>query len=78
VHHHNRKEDGNNPMPPIRSLRLRLVFNSNCNRKPTYTWKLNHSLLNDNLVKEETKKEIKDFLEFNKNEDKHTQTYVTQ
>jgi len=29
---------------------------------------LNNALLNDNLVKEEIKKEIKDFLEFNKNE----------
>jgi hypothetical protein len=28
-------------------------------------WKLNNILLNDNLVKEEIKKEIKDFLEFN-------------
>jgi hypothetical protein len=37
--------------------RLRLVFNSNKNnRKPTYTWKLNNALLNDNLVKEEIKK----------------------
>jgi hypothetical protein len=31
-------------------------------------WKLNHTLLNDNLVKEEIKKEIKDVLEFNENE----------
>jgi hypothetical protein len=31
-------------------------------------WKLHNTLLNDNLVKEEIKKEIKDFLEFNKNE----------
>ena len=47
---------------------LRLVFNSNKNnRKPTYTWKPNKALLNDNLVKEEMKKEIKDFLEFNEN-----------
>jgi len=35
---------------------------------PTYTWKLNNVLLNNNLVKEEIKKEIKDFLEFNENE----------
>ena len=29
---------------------LRLIFNNNANnRKPTYTWKLNHTLLNDNL-----------------------------
>ena len=32
-------------------------------------WKLNNILLNENLVKEEIKKEIKDFLDFNENED---------
>jgi Rps23 Pro-64 3,4-dihydroxylase Tpa1-like proline 4-hydroxylase len=31
-------------------------------------WKLNNTLLNVNLVKEEIKKEIKDFLEFKENE----------
>jgi hypothetical protein len=31
-------------------------------------WKLNNDLLNNNLVKEEIKKEIKDFFEFNDNE----------
>jgi hypothetical protein len=31
-------------------------------------WKLNNSLLNDNLAMEEIKKDIKDFLEFNENE----------
>jgi exonuclease III len=37
--------------------RLRLIFNYNINnRKPTYTWKLNNTLLNDNLIKEEIKK----------------------
>ena len=47
----------------------RLVFNSNKNnRKPTYTWELKISLLSDNLVKEEIRKEIKDVLEFNENE----------
>jgi hypothetical protein len=41
---------------------LRLIFNNNKNkRKPTLTWKLKNTLLNDNLVKEEIKKEIKDF-----------------
>jgi hypothetical protein len=38
--------------------RLWLVFNNNINnKKPTYTWKLNNALLNDNLVKEEIMKE---------------------
>ena len=49
-------------------LRLALTINKN-NGKHTYTRKLNNALLNDNLVKEEIKKEIKDFLEFNENED---------
>jgi hypothetical protein len=48
---------------------LRLIFtNSINNRKPTYTWKLKNTLLSDNLVKEEIRKEMKDFLEFNQNE----------
>ena len=41
---------------------LRLIFNINItNRKPTFMWKLNNTLLNDNLVKEEIKKEITNF-----------------
>ena len=49
---------------------MRLVFKNKKNyRKPTYTWKLNNSLLSDNLVSKELKKEIKDFLEFNENVD---------
>ena len=41
---------------------LRLVFNNNKNnRKPTYTWKLNNTLLNDNLLKEEIRKKLKTF-----------------
>ena len=57
-------------MHPIRSLwTIRLIFNNNINnRKPTFTWKLKNMLLNDTLVKEGIKKEIKDFLEFNENE----------
>ena len=47
---------------------LRLIFNNNINtRKPTYIWKLNNTVLSDNLVKEEINKEIKDFLEFKEN-----------
>jgi hypothetical protein len=42
--------------------------NNTNNRSPTYTWKLNNSLLNDNMVREEIKKEIKDALEFNESE----------
>ena len=42
--------------------RLRQVFNNKINnRNPTFTWKLNNTLLNDTLVKEEIKKDIKDF-----------------
>jgi hypothetical protein len=48
---------------------LRLIFNTNINnRKSIFTWKLNNILLNDTLVKEGIKKEIKDFLQFNENE----------
>ena len=48
---------------------LRLIFNNNINhRKLTYMGKLNNTLLNDYFVKDEIKKEIKDFLEFNENE----------
>ena len=49
---------------------LRLDFNNNNNRTPTYSWKLNNSLLNDNLVREEIKKEVKDFQEFSEDEDR--------
>jgi hypothetical protein len=40
---------------------LRLIFSNNINsRKPTLTWKLNNTLFNDTLVKEEIK-ELMDF-----------------
>jgi hypothetical protein len=45
---------------------LRLIFNNNINnRKPTFTWKLNNTLLNDTFVKEEINERL---LEFNGNE----------
>ena len=47
---------------------IRVIFNSNKNNKKlTYTCKLNNSLLNDTSVKEEIRKEIKDFLELKEN-----------
>jgi hypothetical protein len=50
---------------------IRLIFNNNINNtKSTFMWKLDNTLLHDNLVKEETKKEIKAFLELNENEAK--------
>jgi exonuclease III len=37
---------------------VRLIFNNSINnRKPTFTWKLNNTLLNDTLVKEGRNKE---------------------
>jgi hypothetical protein len=48
--------------------RLWLILNNNINnRKTTLTWKLNGMLFNDNLVKEEIKKEVKNVSEFNEN-----------
>jgi hypothetical protein len=58
---------------------LRLIFNNNINNgKTTFTWKMNNTLLNDNLVKKEIKKEIKDFLSLMKMKTQHNQTYGTQ
>jgi len=42
---------------------LKLDINNRYNRKPTNSWKLDNSLLNENLVKMEMKKDITDFLE---------------
>ena len=48
---------------------LKLEFNNNTvHRNPTNSYKLNISQLNYLWVKEEVKKEINDFLEFNENE----------
>ena len=50
---------------------LRLIFDNKINnRKPAFTWKLNNTLPNDNLVKEGINKKIKAFSEFNENEAK--------
>ena len=49
---------------------IKLEFNNNSNlRKPTNSWKLNIQLLNHTWVKEEIKREIKVFFEFNENKD---------
>ena len=56
---------------------LKLEFNKTCCRKSTISWKLNSAQLNNPWVKEKIKKEIKDFLEFNKNEETSTQKYGT-
>jgi hypothetical protein len=49
-------EDSNYPIHPIRSHGISLVFNNNKDiRNPTNTWKLNNSLLNDNLIREKIK-----------------------
>ena len=56
-------------MHPIRSPWTKYGLQNNKNNtKSTYTWKLKNALLIDYLVKEEIKKEMKDFLEFNENE----------
>jgi hypothetical protein len=57
---------------------LRLVLNSNMNnREPTYKWKLNNTLLNNNLIKEEIKR-LKTFYRLMKMKPQHTQIYGTQ
>ena len=49
---------------------IKSKFNNNSNtRQPTNAWKLKSQLLNHPWVKEERKKEIKVFLEFNENKD---------
>jgi hypothetical protein len=57
-------------MHPIRSPWTKAVLKYHKNiGKHAYTWELSNALLNDDLVKEEIKKEIKGFLEFNDNQD---------
>ena len=48
---------------------LKLQFNNDTPRTPTNSWKLNSQLLNHTWIKEEIKKEIKVFLEFNENKE---------
>jgi hypothetical protein len=52
------------------TIKLKELNNNSKNyREFTYMWKQNNSFLSDNLVREEIKKDIKDFLEFNGNID---------
>jgi hypothetical protein len=44
------------------------INNKNNSKKPANNWKLNNTLLNDQLVIDQIKEEIKRFLEFNENE----------
>jgi hypothetical protein len=56
-----------------------MIFNNNINnRKPTFSWKQNNTLLNESLIQEGRKKEIKDFLELSENKAITYQTYGTQ
>jgi hypothetical protein len=44
------------------------IYNKNISKKHVNNWKLNNTLLNDEWVIDEIKKEIKRFLEVNENE----------
>ena len=58
---------------------LRLIFNNKINnRKPTFTWKLDNTLLNDTLVKEGKKKKLRTFWSLMKMKPQQTQIYGTQ
>jgi hypothetical protein len=48
--------------------------NKNNSKKRANNWKLNNTLLNDQWVTDETKEEIKSFLEVNENENTTYQT----
>jgi len=48
---------------------LKLAFNTTNKLESPHIRKLSKALLNDKLIKEEMKIEIKEFLEFNENED---------
>ena len=67
------------PCLPSNHYRLKVVFfrrNKN-NRKPKYMCKQKNSLLKDNFVKVERKKEIKAFFNLMKMKVQHTKTYRT-
>jgi hypothetical protein len=54
------------------------INNQNSSKKHINTWKLNNTLLNDQWVIDDIKKEIKSFLEVNENENTTYQNYGTQ
>jgi hypothetical protein len=54
------------------------INNQNSSKKHVNTWKLNNTLLNDQWVIDDIKKEIKSFLEVNENENTTYQNYGTQ
>ena len=57
---------------------MRKIPNKKWKKKPTFTWKLNNTLLNDTLVKEGIKKEIRTFWSLLKMMPQNTPTYGTQ
>jgi hypothetical protein len=59
------------------TIKLELNYKRN-SRKYANTWRLNNMLLHDQWVLEETREEIKMFLEFNKSENTIYQTYGIQ
>ena len=54
-------------------MRLKITRKKIVKKKPTSTWRLNNTLLNNQQVTEEIKREIKKFLETNENEHMTTQ-----
>ncbi|KAL6030600.1 hypothetical protein STEG23_036557 [Scotinomys teguina] len=62
------KKNWNHLLYSIRPLWLKVRLQQQQKRKAAISWKLNNAQLKHQWVKEEIKKEIKDYLEFNENE----------